>query len=56
MIMQKKLGCDKILEPIVINLQDSETEDNKSDDHNDDDSSGEGNDDDNNAPLAALLD
>jgi hypothetical protein len=43
------------LEPSVINLEDSETEDYKNDDHNSDhDSSGEG--DDNNAPLAAPLD
>jgi hypothetical protein len=48
------------LEPIVISLQDSEIEGNKSYDHNDDDSSDEGGGgggggDDNNAPLAAPL-
>lgn len=43
----KELGHHKILEPIIINLQVSEIEGNKSDDHNNDDSSGEGDDDNN---------
>lgn len=52
----KELGLNKILEPIIINLQGSKTEDDESDDHNkDNDSSGEG-DDDNNVPLVAPLD
>jgi hypothetical protein len=32
-----KIGRDEILEPIVINLQDSETEDEESDEDDDDD-------------------
>jgi hypothetical protein len=61
-----ELGPDKILELIFINLQDRETEENKSDDHNNKDkSSGEGESDDggsggddgddDNAPLAGPL-
>jgi hypothetical protein len=49
-----ELGPDKILELIIINLQDRETEDKSDDDNNDYNSEGEGDDDDN-APLAARL-